>query len=286
LSDFLFHNSKLVIIAGTIISMMLFLLWDDINKRSGSSQNIQQRWPGNLFLATLNTLLVVYALEPVLLPFSQAIGQWLQEAFSWAAPLSKTDRHWIYYFIPGVLAYELIDYMLHRFAHRIPLLWRLHATHHSDTKIDATTAHRHHPLELIVNSFLGAPFMVIIGVPIMVAVWHPVIRMLLIAFNHSNTLLPDWLDKILATVIATPNFHRVHHLSERHYTDSNYGTILSIYDHLFRTAKRLPKDDLDSRQLGLEYLREPEESQASRLLMSPVSTAFRSSVRVQNNNNN
>lgn len=286
MSDYLFHNQQLALIAGTMLSMMLFLLWDDINKRSGEHQNIRVRWPGNLFLAAVNTLLVVFALEPVLKPFSQFIAEFFHNTFGWIAPLNKTQYHWLIYFIPGIFAYELIDYVLHRFAHRLPWLWRLHATHHSDTKIDATTAHRHHPLEIVVNSFLGAPFLVIIGVPIMVAIWHPLIRMLLIAFNHSNSLLPDWLNKPLSFVLATPNFHRVHHFSEREYTNSNYGTILSIYDHLFGTAKYVSKSELDIRELGLEYLRNDGDNKPLELLASPISTVFSASDRVRDTNNN
>ena len=214
------------------------------------------------------------------------IEQFAFDTLSWAAPLSQTRYHWIYYFIPGVLVYEFIDYVLHRFAHRLPWLWRLHAVHHSDTRVDATTAHRHHPLEVIVNSFLGTPFLVLLGVPIMVAIWHPLIRMLLIAFNHSNTLLPDYLDKPLSYIVATPNFHRVHHFSERQYTNSNYGTIISIYDHLFGSARFLSKAELEIRELGLEYFREDKENKPLGLLASPLSTAFNSSDRVRTTNNN
>ncbi|MBB6519944.1 sterol desaturase family protein [Pseudoteredinibacter isoporae] len=286
MSDYLFHNQQLALIAGTMISMMLFLLWDDFNKRSGASQNIQTRWPGNLFLAALNTLLVVFALEPALKPVSQFIAELLHNKLGWIAPLTHTEYHWIVYFIPAILVYELVDYVIHRFAHRLPWLWRLHATHHTDTRVDATTAHRHHPLEIVVNSFLGAPFLVAIGVPIMVAIWHPLIRMVLIAFNHSNSLLPDWLDKPLSYVLATPNFHRIHHFSERQYTNSNYGTIFSFYDHLFGTAKYLPKAELETKEIGLEYLRNDRENNPLGLLISPASTVFSASDRVRNPNNN
>ncbi len=119
------------------------------------------------------------------------------------------------------------------------------------------------------------------GTPIMVAIWHPLIRMFLIAFNHSNTLLPEKLNKPLSYIIATPNFHRVHHFSERRYTNSNYGTILSIYDHIFRTAVYIPKEQIENHQLGLEYLREIKDNKPLNLLKSPLSTVFSPTDKVR-----
>lgn len=281
MSDFLFHNQQLALVAGSMISIMMFLLWDDLNKRSGAEQKIQVRWPGNLFLAVLNTLLIILAFEPTLKALSQYTANFFHSSFVWTPPLNKTSHHWFYYFIPGVLLFELIDYTLHRFSHRFQWLWRLHSVHHTDTQIDATTAYRHHPLEILVNSLLGAPILFILGFPIMVAIWHPLIRMLLVAFNHSNTLLPDTLNKPLSYIIATPNFHRVHHFSERRYTNSNYGTILSIYDHIFRTAVYIPKNQLKDHQLGLEYLRETKDNKPLNLLKSPLSTAFSPTDKVR-----
>lgn len=49
----------------------------------------------------------------------------------------------------GVMLYDFTTYWIHRASHKIPLLWRLHRVHHSDTTMDSSTTFRFHPLELI-----------------------------------------------------------------------------------------------------------------------------------------
>src|ERR1051326_6035289 len=52
----------------------------------------------------------------------------------------------------AILALDLLDYGLHRAAHGIALLWRVHQPHHSDLELDVTTAFRHHPFEAAITS--------------------------------------------------------------------------------------------------------------------------------------
>ena len=51
--------------------------------------------------------------------------------------------------IIGVVFYDITTYWIHRSAHRVPLLWRFHRVHHSDTALDSSTFFRSHPIELI-----------------------------------------------------------------------------------------------------------------------------------------
>ena len=52
-------------------------------------------------------------------------------------------------FIVVLFCMQFAAYWLHRAFHAIPVLWRIHTVHHCDADVDATTANRHHPLELI-----------------------------------------------------------------------------------------------------------------------------------------
>lgn len=49
------------------------------------------------------------------------------------------------------LAVDFFSYLLHRLSHAIPILWRMHAIHHSDEHVTAVTAQLHHPLEVVAN---------------------------------------------------------------------------------------------------------------------------------------
>lgn len=278
MSDYIYQNQHEVIFIATLLSILMFLVWDDIQKNARNDALQWTRWTGNLCLTAINFILAAYV-------FAFVLGPWvntLVETRGWAPPLSSTQYHWGYYFVPGVLFLEFVDYLVHRLSHKFKPLWRLHAIHHSDTRIDASTSHRHHPLEALVSGFIAAPALIAIGIPIMVSIWYPVARLFLVAFNHSNTLLPEWLDRILRPVIATPNFHRVHHFSDQPHTDSNFGTTLSIYDHLFGTAKIVSLSQLRTQQLGLETMRGSKQSRIDQLLAAPFRSNFRSKLQSKN----
>src|SRR5262249_44893339 len=53
-------------------------------------------------------------------------------------------------FVAGFLGLDLLAYWTHRAQHAVPLLWRLHALHHSDPDVDVTTSVRHHPGEYLI----------------------------------------------------------------------------------------------------------------------------------------
>lgn len=56
-------------------------------------------------------------------------------------------------------------------------------------------------------------------------------------FNHNAlTSRLGWLEK----VFITPSHHRVHHLNEKRYADTNYGGTFLIWDRLFGTYCKAP----------------------------------------------
>src|SRR5204862_1803697 len=52
-------------------------------------------------------------------------------------------------------------------------------------------------------------------------------------FHHSDLRLPPGLERALSWIVVTPSIHWVHHHRIRSDTDSNYSTILSLWDRLF-----------------------------------------------------
>ena len=51
--------------------------------------------------------------------------------------------------ILSVLIYDLCNYWLHRTAHIIPFIWRFHRVHYSDSRMDASSGMRTHPIEVV-----------------------------------------------------------------------------------------------------------------------------------------
>jgi sterol desaturase/sphingolipid hydroxylase (fatty acid hydroxylase superfamily) len=52
-------------------------------------------------------------------------------------------------------------------------------------------------------------------------------------FQHSNLRLPRAFERPLSYLLITPSIHWVHHHAVQRDTDSNYGTVLSLWDRLF-----------------------------------------------------
>jgi len=50
--------------------------------------------------------------------------------------------------ILGVAMIDLVTYWFHRMAHNVPMVWRFHRVHHSDTSMDSSTYFRGHPVEV------------------------------------------------------------------------------------------------------------------------------------------
>jgi sterol desaturase/sphingolipid hydroxylase (fatty acid hydroxylase superfamily) len=171
-----------------------------------------------------------------LLAFIMVVGV----AAHWAAQNSfglfnLTDWPW---WLEAASAFIILDFAVwlqHVAMHKSPLLWRMHAVHHSDRDLDATTALRFHPCELIVSTLYKSVWVALLGVPVVVALAFELWLNANALFNHSNVKLPARADKLLRRVLVTPDMHLVHHSiipSDQH---RNYGFALTIWDRIFGT---------------------------------------------------
>jgi sterol desaturase/sphingolipid hydroxylase (fatty acid hydroxylase superfamily) len=138
--------------------------------------------------------------------------------------------------VAGVVVLDFsIGYLSHRLLHVWPALWRFHRVHHSDDFVDVTTTYRTHPVETVWRFLFAIVPVWVIGI----APAAVVIQRLLQATNgvlaHANIRLWAPLDGLLSRVWVTPNVHKIHHSQQPTETNSNYGTILTIYDRVLGT---------------------------------------------------
>lgn len=138
----------------------------------------------------------------------------------------------------GVLIIDLGDYAYHRFSHHNRFLWRLHAVHHTDTKLDISTTLRAHPLELVSSNFWKIALALACGVPIWVIGFRELLLFPLIFLQHANVALPARFETALGRLLITPVLHRLHHSVIRAEHDSNYGEGLVLWDKIFGTFKQ------------------------------------------------
>jgi len=166
------------------------------------------------------------------------------------------------------LAFILLDfaiYLQHVISHRVPLFWRFHKVHHTDRDLDASSAVRFHPIEILLSMIYKCGLVLLIGPAALAVLIFEIVLNASAIFNHANLKLPCSLDKALRVLIVTPDMHRVHHSVVESETNSNYGFNFSVWDRLCRTYKAQPQTGHDNMTIGLS---EHQTEQPAKLFWS------------------
>jgi sterol desaturase/sphingolipid hydroxylase (fatty acid hydroxylase superfamily) len=167
----------------------------------------------------------------------------VHQLFGWAA--NDGVRGWVQglpFFVALfliILVADLVQYWTHRAYHEVPLLWRLHAVHHSVKSMDWMAGSRQHILELILTRTLVLAPIYVLGFSKEVIDAYIVIVGFQAVFNHANVsvrLGP------LRYLIVTPNFHHWHHSQDDEAIDKNYAAHFAFLDHLFGTAVKSDRE--------------------------------------------
>lgn len=174
------------------------------------------------------------------------------------------------YWVKLVLAVPLFDlttYWFHRAAHKIPLVWRFHRVHHSDTTLDSSSYMRGHPVEIFF--WFGVGNMVacgLFGLDLVGLGLYVIVSTPMVLIEHTNLKFPRWWDKTFGLFITTPNMHKIHHDQDQYYTDSNFADIFILWDKLFGTFKYKSPELI---QFGLTEFDEKKKQTFWYLLRSP-----------------
>ena len=134
-----------------------------------------------------------------------------------------------------VVGLDLLSYVWHRANHELAFLWRFHRIHHADADYHVSTALRFHPGELLLALPVRLGVIVLLGAPPVAVVMFEAIFGIANVLEHGNFKLPRRLEQVLGVVLVTPALHRRHHSTERSERDSNFGTILCLWDRLAQT---------------------------------------------------
>lgn len=200
------------------------------------------------------------------------VGLWWTAA-SWTESHSFGLLHlltlpvWIEWII-AILLFDAWTYYWHRINHRIPFLWRFHRVHHSDPHMDVTTANRFHTGEIVMSSVLRIPLIILLGASIEQLALYELLMFAVVQFHHANISVSAKWDRILRLFIVTPYMHKVHHSRWQPETDSNYASLLSIWDRIFRSFRMNEKPE--SLRLGLDEFDAPSDQTFPGLLKTPV----------------
>lgn len=167
----------------------------------------------------------------------------------------------------AVLLLDAWTYWWHRLNHTSRFLWRFHRVHHSDPHMDVTTANRFHLGEMLASGFLRVPVIALIGARFWEIALYEVLLFSVVQFHHANIWVGEKVDRWLRSVIVTPAMHKVHHSVWQPETDSNYASLLSVWDRLFGSFRLNP--DPKSLRLGLDEFSRPEQQTFGGLMATP-----------------
>ena len=191
----------------------------------------------NLFF-TFTTVLINFTFAFVLLRTADwtvandfGVINWLPEIPPWL------------YAVLGVLLLDFFGaYLAHYVEHKVKPLWMIHLVHHTDHKVDTTTANRHHPLESVVRFSFTLFGVFVVGTPIGVVMLYQSLSLVATQFSHANIKLPKKVDELISWVIVSPDMHKIHHHYRLPYTDSNYGNLFAIWDRIFGTYMKFDRE--------------------------------------------
>jgi sterol desaturase/sphingolipid hydroxylase (fatty acid hydroxylase superfamily) len=209
-----------------VLLLALFWSWETWRPFFGQRERRVKHAGHNLAIALFNTAVLGLVFGSV----TATVAGWTEEnnyGLLSAPGLAGPFRF--------VLALVLLDgwmYVWHRANHTIPFLWRFHRMHHSDRHMDVTTATRFHLGEHIGAAVLRLGLIPLVGFEVWNLVVYDTLVIAITQFHHADISIGRW-DRWLRWIIVTPSMHKVHHSDWRPETDSNYSTVLSIWDRLF-----------------------------------------------------
>ena len=134
-----------------------------------------------------------------------------------------------------VLALDLVSYGWHRANHQLPLLWRFHQVHHSDTAFTVSTGLRFHPGELLLALPVRLAAIVMLGAPVQGVIVFEVLFTLANLVEHGDIDLPRKAERRLERLFIVPATHRWHHSRQWPELNTNFGTIFVLWDRVFGT---------------------------------------------------
>lgn len=218
-----------------------------------------QRWPTNLTIVGLSSLLVrAMAAAPwwsgaIVMPLVAVAMADQAEKFGWGLFNLTTWPVWLE-LVLSLIVLDFAIWLQHWASHKIRFLWRFHRMHHADRDIDVTTALRFHPVEIMASMLYKMVWVVVLGPSALAVILFETILNGCALFNHANLHLPLWFDRMLRTIVVTPDMHRVHHSTIAHEHHTNFGFNLSIWDRIFCTYVADPAAGHEKMQIGLpEY---------------------------------
>ncbi len=255
--------------ASTLVGAVIYYVW----QHPGSNKSIRGFFayslPGELWshpscrldyaFAVVNRIVEPITIGVVLITTSTvSCGTYylLTTMFGQHAEGTPHILAWIAIAFLVIMVRDFFVWYSHYLEHKIPMLWQIHACHHSAEFLNLLSNRRHHPLQLVWEGGLSN---VTAGITLAVSSYMLHVSILdtallgvdgyfvcdVLSFyqlRHSHIPLHygKWEKWFLS-----PSMHQLHHSVEAKDWDRNFGLFTAIWDRVFGT--------LNIRPVGYEY---------------------------------
>ena len=264
MSNALLAHEPMIRLAFFVGMLVVMAAWEAIRPRRRRLVSRWVRWPSNLAIVALNTLLLRLTV-PIAAVGLAALG----EQHGWGLLNNLSLPSWAN-IVAAIVLLDLVIYLQHVMFHAVPALWRLHRMHHADLDYDVTTGARFHPIEILLSMGLKLGVVAALGAPAVAVLIFEVVLNATSMFNHGNVGLPKPIDRALRWIVVTPDMHRVHHSAIPDETNSNFGFNLPWWDRLLGTYRDQPAAGHEGMTIGLDNFRDPAQLRLDRMLVQPL----------------
>ena len=221
-------------ILSILFSALIFIPLEKSFPKNRTQKILRDEWQTDLAYFAVNYLLVAIILLVSLniapLFFGWAVSDTFQGIIrSWPVAVQ---------FIVVIFLADLAQYIVHRSYHHVPVLWKMHAIHHSAKSMDWLASSRINFFEILITRsaiflplyLLGFSHEALAGY---IALFH-----FQAVFIHANFGMNFGF---LNYILTTPQYHHWHHSDREEAMDINYAINLPIIDMIFGTFC-LPKN--------------------------------------------
>jgi sterol desaturase/sphingolipid hydroxylase (fatty acid hydroxylase superfamily) len=238
-------SPMLVTGAVTLLCALLIGGAEKVQPRFASWAVSRGDWPADLAHTALSTLLPPEIIRAATVSALTGGAVWLSARLG--SPLWPSGLPLAAQLVLAMVISELGSYWAHRLMHERPLLWRLHAVHHSAPRLYWLNAGRFHPLDTSIQ-YVGQTFpLLLLGagpeVIALFSLWTAVHGM----FQHANL---DIRLGPLNWVFSMAELHRWHHSTLPTEGNTNYGANICLWDIVFGT-RFLPSDREPPESIGI-----------------------------------
>ena len=263
MTETIFSNEPAIRLGFFVAIFALVAVWECVAPRRPRTVSRRLRWPNNLGIVALNTVLLRLVFP------AAAVGLALAgERQGWGLLNAFAVSPWVA--VPlAVVVLDLAIYLQHVMFHAVPALWRLHRMHHADLDVDVTTGARFHPIEILLSMGIKLAVVAALGAPPLAVLIFEVLLNATSMFNHGNVRIAGKLERVLRWFVVTPDMHRVHHSVVPRETNSNFGFNLPWWDRLLGTYRARPAAGHQAMTIGIEQFRTRRDLWLDRMLAQP-----------------